>query len=68
MGLVVMKAGEDARTRTIHLTRRGTNAFRRAAPLWYDIQSMLLEKLGPGYDQLKQLLGALTAQPPLESA
>jgi len=62
LGLVTMKAGEDARTRTIHLTRKGLNAFKRAVPLWHSVQSRLLERLGlNGRAKLDELLDTLTA-------
>lgn len=62
LGLVTTRAGEDARTRTIHLTRKGQNAFKRAVPLWHGVQSQLLERLGTnGREQLDQILDTLTA-------
>jgi DNA-binding MarR family transcriptional regulator len=48
LGLVRLKVGEDARTKTIHLSRKGANAFKRAVPLWYSVQSELVDRLGPG--------------------
>ena len=49
LGLVDMRVGGDARTRTIHLTRKGSNAFKRAIPLWHSVQSQLTNRLGlPG--------------------
>ena len=59
LGLVKMKVGEDARTRTIHLSRKGANTFKRAIPLWYSVQSQLLNRLGDR-TQLDELLEALT--------
>ena len=62
LGLVKTKVGADARTRTIHLTRKGANAFRHAVPLWYGAQSELLERLGlEGRAQLDDMLNTLTA-------
>ena len=62
LDLVTIKAGEDARTRTIHLTRKGKNAFTKAVPLWYGIQSELTERLGlGGRSQLNEKITSLTA-------
>ncbi len=61
-GLVAMKVGQDARTRTIHLTRKGSGAFKRAIPLWHEVQQELLQRLGlGGRDQLDQMINTLTA-------
>ena len=61
-GLVSMKVGGDARTRTLHLTRNGVNVFKRAVPLWYSVQTQLIDRLGPaGRGQLNDLLDTLTA-------
>lgn len=46
MGLVQMKVGDDARTRTIHLTRKGQAVFKKAVPLWMQVQSELVARLG----------------------
>ena len=62
LGLVRLKAGEDARTKTIHLSRKGANAFKRAVPLWYSVQSELVDRLGPsGRAGLDTTLDTLTA-------
>ena len=61
LGLVDMRVGGDARTRTIHLTRKGSNAFKRAIPLWHSVQSQLTNRLGlPGRTQLDDMLETLT--------
>lgn len=61
MGLVTMKVGADARVRTIHLTRKGNNAFKRALPLWYQVQSELVSRVGiEGRSQLDELLAVIT--------
>ena len=61
MGLVATKAGTDARSKTIHLTRKGQGALKRAVPLWYAAQNELVDRLGlDGRAQLEQLLEALT--------
>lgn len=60
--LVQMKVGQDARTRTIHLTRKGQAAFKRAVPLWKKVQSELLKRIGTsGRNQLDGMLDTLTA-------
>ena len=62
LGMVLTKPGEDARTKTIHLTRKGKNAFKKAVPLWHGVQKELLQRLGPdGREQLDNMLAALTA-------
>ena len=61
MGLVTTKVGSDARSRSIHLSRKGVNAFKRAAPLWYAAQKELLERLGlSNREQLDAILSLLT--------
>ena len=61
LGLVTMKPGADARTKTIHLTRKGHNAFKKAVPLWHGVQKELLQRLGlSGREQLDNMLEALT--------
>ena len=62
LGLVELKPGQDARSKSIHLTRKGKNTFKRAAPLWYRAQSELLHRLGlEGRAQLDEMLTQLTA-------
>ena len=57
-----MKTGADARTKTIHLTRKGLNRFKRAVPLWLGVQTTLLERLGlEGRAQFDEMLDTLTA-------
>ena len=67
LGLVATQAGEDARTRTIHITPEGKRAFDLAAPKWFAVQDELLQRLGhDGRAQLDALLAALTT--PLEAS
>ena len=62
LGLVSMTRGKDARTRVVSLTRKGASALRQAAPLWFDVQNELIDKLGPDKRaQLSKLLNELTA-------
>ena len=62
MGLVRTKVGADARSKTIHLSRKGVNTFKRAAPFWYAVQSELMERLGmDGRGRLDEMLQSLTA-------
>ena len=63
-GLVTLKVGDDARTRRIYLTSKGTNAFKKAAPLWYAVQTELTDRIGSdARNQLKITLDQLTASP-----
>ena len=62
-GLIDTKIGTDARTKTIHLSRKGRAAFQQAVPLWHAAQTQFLERLGPGgRAQLDDMLAVL-AQP-----
>ncbi len=62
LGFVSMRVGDDARTRTIHLTTRGRNAFKRAVPLWRGVQQELTGRLGiGGRDELNAMMESLTA-------
>ena len=61
LGLVDIAVGEDARTRTIGVTKKGQTAFRKAVPLWKGIQGEMKDSIGSeGRGQLTQLLGKLT--------
>ena len=61
MGLINTKVGADARSKTIHLSRKGKNTFKRAAPLWYAAQTELLNRLGiERREKLDDMLTALT--------
>ena len=61
-GLVSLSPGEDARTKVVSLTRKGRAALRQAAPLWWETQNRLIEKLGrEKRAQLSELLTELTA-------
>ena len=61
-GLVELKPGEDARSKSIHLSRKGKHTFKRAVPLWYKAQSELVSRLGlEGRTQLDEMLTTLTA-------
>jgi len=61
-GLVTLSAGDDARTKIVRLTRKGSNALRQAAPLWLDMQARLNTRLGPAKRALlSELLNELTA-------
>lgn len=60
MGLVSTRMAADARSKTIHLSRKGRHAFKRALPLWYAAQNELLERLsGDGREQLDDILAVL---------
>lgn len=61
LGLLTMEVGPDARTKTLHLTRKGRETTRRAARLWSAVQAKLSDRLGAdGRHQLDRLLAALT--------
>ncbi len=61
MGLIHTRVGPDARSKTIHLSRKGRDAFKRAVPLWYAVQNELLERLGlDRREQLEDMLATLT--------
>ena len=68
LGLVVVQVGRDARSRTIHLTDKGMNAFSHAVPLWQSMQSQLLERIGQsGRAQLDSILDTLTTPTTISS-
>jgi DNA-binding MarR family transcriptional regulator len=46
MGLVALSSGDDLRTQTAVLTRRGSERLRRALPLWERVQQMVRDRLG----------------------
>ena len=45
-GLVVVRAGEDARVRSLASTAKGRRAFQAAIPLWEAAQAEVVERLG----------------------
>lgn len=49
MGLVALSEGDDLRTQTATLTRRGSDRLRRALPLWERVQQTVRDRLG-GHD------------------
>jgi len=59
MTLLTSQRGQDARTRTLSLTKKGGAALTRAAPLWANLQSQLAQKLGT---QKRELLLELMAE------
>lgn len=61
MQLVVMKKGQDARTKTIHLTSQGEEKLLEAKPLWRTAQDELVGRLGAsGRNQLNDMLAIIT--------
>ena len=61
MGLITTKVGSDARSKTIHLSRKGLNTFKRAAPMWFAAQRELLDRLGmEKREELDDILAVLT--------
>jgi len=62
LGFVTMHIGEDARARNVRMTSKGITAFRKAVPLWRDVQDSLTDKVGTaGRTQLKEILQTLTS-------
>ncbi len=57
-GLVEIVQGEDRRTRTVTLTKRGREALARALPLWKKAQARIVEDLGE--ERLRSLLADLS--------
>ena len=61
MEYIETRTGSDARSKTIHLSRKGKAAFRRAWPIWRGVQKELTGRLGAdGRTHLDTLLGSLT--------
>jgi hypothetical protein len=46
MGLVALSSGDDLRTQTAVLTRRGSARLQRALPLWERVQQTVRDRLG----------------------
>ncbi|HEU0165931.1 MAG TPA: MarR family winged helix-turn-helix transcriptional regulator [Thermomicrobiales bacterium] len=62
-GLVRIEAGEDKRTRYVHLTETGRDRIAVARPLWQAIDREVSEEAGPGrIEALLQELADLTAR------
>lgn len=58
-GLVVVKPGDDRRTRKVALTEAGAEALARAIPLWRQAQNKIETRFGA--ERLQGLLGELRA-------
>ena len=59
MDLISVQVGQDARTKSIRLSRQGRMAMKRAVPLWAKVQTGLQQKLGK---QKRELLNELMAE------
>ncbi len=55
--LIAVAEGRDGRTRAVHLTNQGREAFQKALPFWKKAQSLMSKTLGPAF--LKRLHGEL---------
>jgi DNA-binding MarR family transcriptional regulator len=63
-GLIRSSAGEDRRTRSLVLTRKGQAALLRALPLWEEAQTRMLARLGAErWQQVRTLLGEAMTPP-----
>ncbi|MBI1868320.1 MAG: winged helix-turn-helix transcriptional regulator [Methylocystis sp.] len=58
-GLLLVKPGDDRRTRKVALTRKGKSALANALPHWRAAQSKVEQKFGA--ERLRHLLGELQA-------
>jgi DNA-binding MarR family transcriptional regulator len=45
-GYIIITAGRDLRTRTVELTENGVKALGEAYPLWKEVQTKIIQKLG----------------------
>jgi DNA-binding MarR family transcriptional regulator len=64
--LITISAGQDQRTREIHLTERGRQLVRQALPLWEQAQQRVIATLGrPQLSQLFRYLDQLEELPEL---
>ena len=62
LGFVTMHIGDDARARHVRVTSKGSAAFKRALPLWREVQTSLAHKIGlEQHAQLKETLQTLTS-------
>lgn len=61
-GLIVLEPGEDARERTIRVTRKGTNLVEKALPVWREAQTATAASIGSDAAQVLRKLGARLMQ------
>mgnify|MGYP001571190001 CR=1 FL=1 len=62
LGFVTMHIGDDARVRNVRMTSKGSAAFKKAVPMWREVQSRLANKIGPAqHVQFKETLQTLTS-------
>lgn len=57
-GLLIVKQGEDKRTKTIAVTHEGQDLLERAMPLWQQIQWQVVDRFGES--RFESLLTDLT--------
>ncbi len=57
-GYLRVEPGEDRRMRRVSLTRKGRTALEKAFPLWKEVQTQVMDKLGRRrYERLRSDLG-----------
>jgi DNA-binding MarR family transcriptional regulator len=55
-GLIAIEPGDDARERTIRVTRKGTNLVEKALPVWREAQAAVAASIGSeGAAALRQI-------------
>jgi DNA-binding MarR family transcriptional regulator len=58
----VLEPGEDARERTIRITRKGTNLVEKALPVWREAQAAMAAAIGSDGAEALRKLGARPVQ------
>jgi len=62
-GLVSVRPGADRRTRSITLTAKGRRLYEEVLPLWQQVQSRVVERLGrSGWSDLRSALDRLVGE------
>ena len=65
-GLIVRQPGEDARERTIRITRKGSDLIGKALPIWREAQAAMVASIGSDSAAVLRKLGARPVQSQLE--
>ena len=62
-GLVAVRPGADRRTRSITLTAKGRRLYEEVLPLWQQVQSRVVDRLGrSGWSDLRSALDRLVGE------
>ena len=65
---VSFAAGEDERSKVVHLTGKGKKALSTALPLWHGVQKRMKSSLGTEKEAVSRVLSIVNAESPTATA